>query len=225
MAQMRPLTRLLFLLKLLIITMSLQANDDESSNLNIIYIGDSLTAQVGYPEVCTETLSNSGYRPNAVNRFAEGGATPVQLLNRFKDETWLLPDPTEHSWAFVMAGTNAYNLADVLSLRSYLQHAGWQVVLITPPPRQKTKQSKEYDLPQANKAFNDQLRTWSNENPSHLLIDIVQSLKSLQTQNVPGEYLHSDYARDHTHLNDKGYTILGSEAAKQFKVILGNQLR
>ena len=107
MLRMHSLTRLFLLLTLLIIFAPLPAHDDDSNDLNIIYIGDSLTAQEGYPEACTETLSYSGYFMNPVHRFAEGGATPEQLLNRFKDKTWSLPDPQNHSWAFVMAGTNA----------------------------------------------------------------------------------------------------------------------
>ena len=121
----------------------------------------------------------------------------------------MLGDPTTwqtHAWPSLRA-------YDDLSARSRLAGGADH-----PTTQAENKnESKKYDLPQANKAFNDQLRAWSNEDPSHLLIDIVLVLKSLQKHDIPGEYLNPDYARDHTHLNIKGmiYTILGGSSRRQ----------
>lgn len=179
--------------------------------LQLLFVGDSLTEQRGYPEACVRALEAAGMVVRWQRR-ARGGATPGDLVRWIEAEP--LPKASGQAWAVVMAGTNGYRIEDHSELVAAVQGAGYQVAVVACPPRRNRKPG--YGPAQANAAFNHQLTQRYTAMGALTAADqpvlFISEPPGMRDPDAP-EQLHPALARDLVHLNDAGYRVLGEAVA------------
>ncbi len=192
----------------------------QTEGVYLVFVGDSLTEQKGYPEACVTALRRSQFMPDVQwDRFAAGGLAPDDMLERLRDGTWdPQPRPGPVNLAVVLAGTNGYYIGDVHRLAHDLQQRGFAVLVLTTPPRMNPGE-KSWGFPQANFAHNERLRRrFPPVQPGlphgiHRVETVPPLLDPARADARRSEYLNPAYAADHTHLNRPGYAILGQTVA------------
>lgn len=192
--------------------------------INLLFIGDSLTAQRTYPNAVLQVLEKSGTFASVRGAIhARGGATPGQLLAMVEDgRIPVQPDPEAVNLAVIMAGTNQYRVEDLQRLVLAVNQAGFKVLVVCTPPRMSVKRGG-WTVAHANKTYNDQLRKlympvqpkrllrFQLSDPVGILVDPAS--RELDPKKQKSEWLNARYAADMTHLNEEGYTLWGQSVA------------
>lgn len=185
-------------------------------SINIVFIGDSHTAIGRYPKACLEIIKQSGiFKMVHHKRFGYAGKTAAHL-NRdiLTGKIPLQAKPDMINLSVILAGTNAYHLRNYQVLAEKVVARGFFVVVLTTPPRLNPKK-KAYGLPHGNWAYNQKVRkAFPPLKPCTLqpmqYVDVNSALIDPDKRHVQkAEYTNPIYASGASHLNGKGYKLMG----------------
>lgn len=209
---------LLALIAVACLTPAQDPQPGKDAKVHLACLGDSHTENGVYAKTLHEALLKAGKSTDKCRVQGFGGRTASDLIALVKDgKIDLSTDPKAVNVLCLMVGTNGYNIPDLKTLAELIRTKGWNVLVLTVPPRRGPDTNTGAGGPGSNGAYNDEVRKLYPKLEAGRLrpvqvVDIVPPLLDPK-QAGRGEWTDLRYDGDGVHLNQEGYRLLGKTVA------------